>query len=59
MPNKDGYIGHLVTLSDGRYARIIQGVGKPSSANHKIRMIDLDGSTFECYHDKIQYVWNP
>ena len=59
MTSKNGYLGHLVTLTDGRYARIIEGVGTPSSAVHKIRMVDLDGTAIECYHDKIQYVWNP
>ncbi len=55
----DGYLGHIVSLSDGRYAKILEGVGSPSSPNHKIRMQDLDGNVFECYHDKIRYVWNP
>ncbi len=31
-----GYIGHVVKLKDGRSARIIEGIGKPSFPGHKI-----------------------
>ena len=55
----NGYLGHYATLTDGRSGRILEGVGTPSSPLHKIRLLDLDGNPIECYHDKIQYVWNP
>ncbi len=59
MTSKNGYLGHIAFLSNGRSARIVEGVGTPSSPLHKIRLRDLDGNEFECYHDKIRYVWNP
>ena len=58
MTSKNGYLGHYATLTDGRSGRILEGVGTPSSPLHKIRLLDLDGNPIECYHDKIQYVWN-
>ena len=59
MASKNGYLGHVVSLRDGRYAKILEGVGSPSSPKHKIRMVDLDGNTIQCYHNEISYVWNP
>ena len=59
MTSKNGYLGHIAILKDGKSGRILEGVGTPSSAKHKIRLIDLDGNDIECYQDKIQYVLNP
>ena len=57
--SKHGYLGHWATLTDGRSGMILEGVGTPSSPLHKIKLKSLDGIEFECYHDKIQYVWTP
>ena len=57
--SKDGYLGHVATLKDGRSGRILEGVGSPSSPKHEILLESLDGSTIRCYHYDIRYVWNP
>jgi len=57
--SKNGYLGHVATLKDGRSGRILEGVGSPSSPSHQILIQSLDGSTIRCYHNEIRYVWNP
>mgnify|MGYP001305761876 FL=1 len=59
MTSKNGYLGHVATLKDGRSGRILEGVGTPSSPTHQILIKSLDGSTIRCYHNEIRYVWNP
>lgn len=46
-----GHIGRIAILKDGKSAKIIGGQGL------KLFMQDLDGTTFECYHDNIDYIW--
>lgn len=47
-----GYVGHIAILKNGKSVRILGGEGL------KLLVQALDGSTFECYHDNIDYVWD-
>jgi len=46
-----GHLGRIAILKDGKSARIIGGEGL------KLFMQGIDGTTFECYHDNIDYIW--
>jgi len=47
-----GYIGQVAILKDERSAKILGGKGL------KLKMQSVDGNIFECYHDKIKYIWD-
>ena len=47
-----GYIGQVAILEGDQSAKILGGTGL------KLKMQSIDGTIFECYHDKIKYIWN-
>ena len=48
---KSDYVGHVAILEGGKSVKIIGGSGE------KIYVKDLDGSTHECYHGELKYIY--
>ena len=54
----DGYLGHILSLKDGRSVRILGDAGEEWNPAHKINVVDLDANEFQCYHSDIDHVWS-